>query len=99
MLTHIALQNSHYDKAIKLLDNNSKKVSKNDSIELKLIKTLVLKDQGKTDIAKRLLDKIMSEKKLPQHLKQLQAGHPSAPACRTSFGNPKKAHSLRAQHT
>ena len=69
MLTHIALQNSHYDKAIKLLDNGTKKVSKNDSIELKLIKTLVLKDQGKTDTAKRLLDKIISGKKLPQHLK------------------------------
>ena len=70
MLSHIALQNNHYDKAIKLLDNGIKKMSKNNSIELKLIKTVVLKGQGKTNIAKSLLDQIISEEKLPQHLKQ-----------------------------
>ena len=70
MLVSISLQNSQYDKAIKLLDNSLKKVSKNDSIELKLIKTIVLKDQGKTDKAKRLLNEIIAEEKLPRHLKE-----------------------------
>ena len=45
-------------------------MSKNNSIELKLIKTVVLIGQGKTNIAKSLLDQIISEEKLPQHLKQ-----------------------------
>ena len=70
MLAHIALQNNQYDKAIKLLDNGSKNVLKNNSIELKLIKTLVLKDQGKTDKAKSMLGEIISQEKLPTHLKQ-----------------------------
>ena len=70
MLTHIALKNSLYDKAIKLLDNGLKSVSKNESIELKLMKSLVLKDQGKIDKAKSLLDEIILEEKLPRHLKQ-----------------------------
>ena len=70
MLAHIALQNSDYDNALKILDNGSEKVSKNDIIELKLIKSLVFKYQGKTDKAKSLLNEIMSEKKLPRHLKQ-----------------------------
>ena len=70
MLTHIALQNNHYDKAIRLLDNGLRKMSKYESIELKLIKTLVLKDQGKTDKAKSLLNEIISEEKLPRDLKQ-----------------------------
>ena len=70
MLTNIAMQNREYDKAIKLLDSGSKNVSKNDYIELKLIKTLVLKNQGNTDKAKSLLDEIISEKKLPRALKQ-----------------------------
>ena len=52
------------------MDNSLKKVSKNDSIELKLIKTIVLKDQGKTDKAKRLLNEIIAEEKLPRHLKE-----------------------------
>ena len=38
--------------------------------ELKLFKTLVLKDQGKIDKAKSLLDEIMLDDKLPAHLKQ-----------------------------
>ena len=33
------------------------------------MKILVLNKQGKTDTAKRLIDKIISGKKLPQHLK------------------------------
>tara|TARA_B100002051_G_scaffold262211_1_gene284582 strand:- start:958 stop:1623 length:666 start_codon:yes stop_codon:yes gene_type:complete len=70
MLTHIAMENNEYDKAIELLDNALKTLSKNDIIELKLIKTLVLNDQGKIDKAKSLLDEIMLEKKLPRHLKQ-----------------------------
>jgi len=70
MLTQIALQDNQYRKAIKLLDNGLREVSKNNSIELKLIKTVVLKDQGKTDEAKSLLNEIILEEKLPPHLKQ-----------------------------
>ena len=70
MLTYIALQNNEYDRAIKLLDSGLKNVSKNDSIDLRLIKTLVLKNQGNNDKAKSILDEIISEKKLPRHLKQ-----------------------------
>ena len=70
MLTYIAVKNNHYDKAVKLLDDGSEKISKSDYIELKLIKALVLRDQGKTDMAKSLIDEIILEKKLPRHLKQ-----------------------------
>tara|TARA_B100002052_G_scaffold296805_1_gene326036 strand:- start:80 stop:745 length:666 start_codon:yes stop_codon:yes gene_type:complete len=70
MLTHIAIQNKQFIKAIKLLDDGSKKISRNDYIELKLIKALLLKEQGKTDKAKSLLDEIISKEKLPRHLKQ-----------------------------
>tara|TARA_Y100001970_G_scaffold138646_1_gene170579 strand:- start:5768 stop:6433 length:666 start_codon:yes stop_codon:yes gene_type:complete len=70
MLAHISLQNNQYDKAIKFLDSGSKRLSKNDSIELKLMKILVLKEQNKIDKANILLDEIISEQKLPRHLKQ-----------------------------
>ena len=70
MLTHIALENSDYDKALKLLDNSADEISAKDAIELKLIKAIILKDEGNIDKAKSLIDEIMSEKKLPQHLKQ-----------------------------
>ena len=70
MLVHIALQNSQYDKAITLLDNSSRKISKKDFIELKIYKIFVLKNQGKNDKAKSLLEEIMLEKNLPRHLKQ-----------------------------
>ena len=40
MLTHIALQNNHYDKAIKVLDNSARNISKSDFIELKILKFL-----------------------------------------------------------
>ena len=70
MLANIAMHYKEYDKAIKLLDNGLKKVSKNDSIDLKLIKTILLKDKGMTDLAKDLIDEIMSEEKLPLHQKQ-----------------------------
>ena len=70
MLIHIAIENSQYDKAIKLLDNGSRKLTKNESIELKLMKILVLKDQGRIDIAKSLLDEIILEEKLPPHIQQ-----------------------------
>ena len=70
MLTQIALQNSQYDKAIKLLDNGLRKISKNDSIELKIYKIFVLINQGDNDQAKSLLEEILLEKNLPRHLKQ-----------------------------
>ena len=70
MLVHISLQNSQYDKAITLLDNSSRKVSKKDFIELKIYKVFALKNQGKNDQAKSLLEEIMLEKNLPRHLKQ-----------------------------
>ena len=61
---------NEYNKAIKLLDNGLRRMSKNDAIELKLIKTHVFILQGKSDQAKSLLDEITSEEKLPRHLKQ-----------------------------
>ena len=70
MLANIAMQNSQFDKAIKLLDNGLRKVSKTNSIELKLIKTHILKNQGKLETAKDLLNEIMSNEKLPPYLKQ-----------------------------
>ena len=70
MLVQIALKNNKYDKAIKLLDDGFKKVSKNYSIEMKLIKASVLIEQGKTGRAKSLIDEVMIEEKLPRHLKQ-----------------------------
>ena len=70
MLVHIALQNSEFDKAIKLLDNASGKVSENGLVELKLIKIVALKDQGRIDKAKILIEELISEKKVPRHLKQ-----------------------------
>ena len=70
MLVDIALNNNKYDKAIKLLDDGSKKVSKNDSIEIKLIKANILIKQGKTDLVKVLIDELEAVEKLPQHLNQ-----------------------------
>ena len=70
MLANIALQNNEYDKAIKLLDSGLKKVSKNNSIELKILKTHVLKNKGNTNLAKEILEEVMLEKKLPRHLRQ-----------------------------
>ena len=70
MLTHIALQNSDYDKATNLLDNSAKKISKNGSIELKIFKSFVLINQGKIEKAKSLIEEIMLVERLPRHLKQ-----------------------------
>ncbi len=70
MLANIALQNNEYDKAIKLLDSGLKKVSKSNSIELKILKTHVLKNKGNTNLAKEILEEVMLEKKLPRHLRQ-----------------------------
>ena len=70
MLAHISLQNRQFDKAIKLLDSVSRKISINNSIELKLIKAHILIGQGKNDKAKILIDEIMSQEKLPLHLKK-----------------------------
>ncbi len=70
MLTHIAIQNGEHDKAITMLDNGVNRTSKINSIEIKLIKTLVLNDKGNIDEAKSLINEIISEEKLPRHLKQ-----------------------------
>ena len=70
MLTHIALQNDEHEKAISMLDNGISKTSKINSIEIKLIKTLVLKDKGNINEAKSLINEIITEEKLPRHLKQ-----------------------------
>ena len=70
VLANIALQNNEYDKAIKLLDSGLKKVSTSNSIELKILKTHVLKNKGNTNLAKEILEEVMLEKKLPRHLRQ-----------------------------
>ena len=70
MLTYIALQKSQYDKATKLLDNISNKISENDSFELKIFKIFVLKNLGQLEKAKNLIEEMMLSEKLPRHLKQ-----------------------------
>ena len=72
MLSNIALKSSEYDKAIKLLDRGIRLDLNSDIINnFKLIKVSILKDQGKPEIAQKILDEILKEEKLPNHLKRL----------------------------
>ena len=72
MLSNIALKSSEYDKAIKLLDRGIRLDLNSDIInDFKLLKVSILKDQGKPEIAQNILDKILKEEKLPNHLKRL----------------------------
>ena len=72
MLSNIALKSSEYDKAIKLLDRGIRLDLNSDIInDFKLLKVSILKDQGKPEIAQNILDEILKEEKLPNHLKRL----------------------------
>ena len=72
MLSNIALKSSEYDKAIKFLDRGIRLDLNSDIINnFKLIKVSILKDQGKPEIAQKILDEILKEEKLPNHLKRL----------------------------
>ena len=70
MSTHIAMQKDQYDKALNLLDNASRKMSKNEVLEIKLIKAEVLKHQRKINKSITLLDELISEKNIPRYVKQ-----------------------------
>ena len=72
MLSNIALKSSEYDKAIKLLDRGIRLDLNSDIInDFKLLKVSILKDQGKPEIAQNIIDEILKEEKLPNHLKRL----------------------------
>ena len=72
MLSNIALKSSEYDKAIKLIDRGIRLELNSDIInDFKLLKVSILKDQGKPEIAQNILDEILKEEKLPNHLKRL----------------------------
>ena len=72
MLSNIALKSSEYDKAIKLLDRGIRLDLNSDIInDFILLKVSILKDQGKPEIAQNILDEILKEEKLPNHLKRL----------------------------
>ena len=72
MLSNIALKSSEYDKAIKFLDRGIRLDLNSDIInDFKLLKVSILKDQGKPEIAQNILDEILKEEKLPNHLKRL----------------------------
>ncbi|MEC7855802.1 MAG: tetratricopeptide repeat protein [Candidatus Neomarinimicrobiota bacterium] len=72
MLSNIALKSSEYDKAIKLLDRGIRLDLNSDIINnFKLLKVSILKDQGKPEVAQNILDEILKEEKLPNHLKRL----------------------------
>ena len=72
MLSNIALKSSEYDKAIKFLDRGIRLDLNSDIInDFKLLKVSILKDQGKPEIAQKILDEILKEEKLPNHLKRL----------------------------
>ena len=72
MLSNIALKSSEYDKAIKLLDRGIRLDLNSDIInDFKLLKVSILKDQSKPEIAQNILDEILKEEKLPNHLKRL----------------------------
>ena len=71
ILSNIALKNNEFDKAIKLLDRGLRLgLDNNISNEFKLLKVSIFIEQDKTEIAQKILNEILIEKKLPIHLKQ-----------------------------
>ena len=71
ILSNIALKNNEFDKAIKLLDRGLRlDLDNNISNEFKLLKVSIFIEQDKTEIAQKILNEILIEKKLPIHLKQ-----------------------------
>ena len=71
ILSNIALKNNEFDKAIKLLDRGLRLgLDNNISNEFKLLKVSIFIEQDKTEIAQKIINEILIEKKLPIHLKQ-----------------------------
>jgi predicted negative regulator of RcsB-dependent stress response len=71
ILSSIALNNSEYDNALKLLDKGIRlNLNANIINDFKLLKVSILKEQGKLEIALNILDNILSDESLPNHIKQ-----------------------------
>ena len=70
MLTHIAIEDNNYGKALKLIDSALISASNNYSVELKLLKVQILNHQNEIDLARSILFEITSERNIPIHLKQ-----------------------------
>tara|TARA_B110000438_G_scaffold219410_1_gene212370 strand:- start:99 stop:767 length:669 start_codon:yes stop_codon:yes gene_type:complete len=71
ILSSIALNNSEYDNALKLLNKGIRlKLNANIINDFKLLKVSILKEQGKLEIALNILDNILSDESLPNHIKQ-----------------------------
>ena len=71
ILSNIALNNSEYDNALKLLDKGIRlNLNANIINDFKLLKVSILKEQGKLEIALNILNNILSDESLPNHIKQ-----------------------------
>jgi len=71
ILSNIALYNSEYDNALKLLDKGIRlNLNANIINDFKLLKVSILKAQGKLEIALNILNNILSDESLPSHIKQ-----------------------------
>ena len=71
ILSSIALNNSEYDNALKILNKGIRlKLNANIINDFKLLKVSILKEQGKLEIALNILDNILSDESLPNHIKQ-----------------------------
>jgi|TARA_B110000263_G_scaffold249009_1_gene265349 predicted negative regulator of RcsB-dependent stress response len=71
ILSSIALNNSEYDNALKLLDKGIRlNLNANIINDFKLLKVSILKEQGKLEIALNILNNILSDESLPNHIKQ-----------------------------
>ena len=71
ILSSIALNNSEYDNALKLLNKGIRlKLNANIINDFKLLKVSILKEQGKLEIALNILNNILSDESLPNHIKQ-----------------------------
>jgi predicted negative regulator of RcsB-dependent stress response len=71
ILSNIALYNSEYDNALKLLDKGIRlNLNANIINDFKLLKVSILKEQGKLEIALNILNNILSDESLPNHIKQ-----------------------------
>ena len=71
ILSSIALNNSEFDNALKLLDKGIRlNLNANIINDFKLLKVSILKEQGKLEIALNILNNILSDESLPNHIKQ-----------------------------
>ena len=65
------MNNSEYDNALKLLDKGIRlNLNANIINDFKLLKVSILKEQGKLEIALNILNNILSDESLPNHIKQ-----------------------------